>query len=427
MLSILTDHWQIFAGVTIFIAALFSYLIGRRQGGDSSSRGLGLEELVSLDSKGWAVMTLVAVFGAVIMIGSSAGIGVDYWTGLAINADVTAGSIKTEEAKGFFWFLEYMTVGVVAFFFLAITFELFSDLGTPMASGLKQRKKRHVPELVFAATVGCIIMSLVTKWGYYDDKRDVRRVEVAQTVVEDSRWVRQREEAQAIIDTLGLLPSRGVADAREVATRSTIESLEGRIEAAEAARDAIPASHSTNRTKAQEGIDALSVRLTAAREGIIEVAQIKSNLSTLEEAKASREEAVDRIKETAGMVLDDGRERTRAGDLLFVRILRVGLHQFLCWLFPLVALESFAAWGDARRREESNRKRRKTREVNANTFDAEFEEVHAEPLAIDAKPYYEERTQAEEEELEKFRKQAGDDGGYENGDDRPAVAGDDEE
>lgn len=404
MQSLFSEYWPIITGVALLLVA--TAVLAFRGKGREGVR-LGLEELVTLDSKGWFVMFAVAIFGAVVMIGSSAGIGVAYWTGLAINADVTAGAIRPEAASGFFGFLEYATVGVIAYMFLAIVFELFSDLGTPMASGLKQRRVGVVPQLVFIATVGCIAMSLITKWGYYDDKRDVRRVDAAQTVVADGRWFTQRDEAQATIDRLGDVPSLEVAQAAADAASATIASLEAQIAAAANARDELPPSHSTNRARAQDGIDALSAELAVSRGAVVAAAQIKSDIATHAAAVSKRNEALDYIQASAGKTLASGRERTRAGDLLLVRIMRVGLHQFLCWLFPLVALESFAAWGDARKRERANERRRRTNDIKANTFDADYESIG--PLSIDAKPYYDERAEAEAAETERLRKKRAND------------------
>jgi len=403
------------------VAMVVSFVLVRKRKTDKTK--ISLEELVTLDSKGWLVLTLVTFVGTLIMVGSAMSIGIDYWVGLAIDADQKADRIPLE--PGFF---DVLTVGVVGFFFLALTFESLSDLGTPLASGLKQRKKPLLPELVFAATVGCIIMSLVTKWGYYDDKRSVRLTDNAQMAVEDQSWVKKREEAQALIDALASTPSETVADQMEAAANSTIEELKAQLADATAARDKLPEAHSTNRIKAGERIADISTRLQEAENKLIDVALMRDEIARLAKAKIDRDTANEKIKETAGLVDDQGQGRTPAGDYMVVRALRVGLHQFLCWLLPLIFFEARSAYSETKRKEKANEKRAKTRRKNANTYDAEYSEVDPfedrDPLRLGAGGYYEERSAAEQAELDRLKEEQsqaeGPNGvepnpGYENG------------
>lgn len=411
-MNFLTDHMHWIAGAFALVSAVLVFVLLRRKKGTQGGGKLGLEELVTLDSKGWALLAAVGFAGAVVMIGSSAAIGVDYWSGLAINADVTAGNIRPETITAGAWFgwFEYITVGVIAFIVIALVFEFFSDLGAPMASGLKQRKKKLIPELVLAATVGCVIMSLVTKWGYYDDKVDVRRVAGAETLIDVDTWKVRRDEAQTIIDELASTPGAAVADAREATANTEIIRLEGELEDAKEARDALPVDHSTNRARAQESIDEISDNLAAQRAELVVVAGIRDALTRKAEATSARDEAVGHIRENAGAEDGAGATRQRAGDLLLVRILRVGLHQYLCWLFPIVCLESLAAYRDQRKKEEANERRRETQRAKSGVFDTDWEDVsETEADAPKALGYADTETEpdeSEEEELARLKEQA---------------------
>jgi len=123
-----------------------------------------------------------------------------------------------------------LTVGVVSFCVLACFFELMSDLGTPLSSGFRQRKNFALANFVIIATIGCVFMSVVTKWGYYDDKANVRRVEGAKIAVEDEVWIAQKAEAEAQITALKATPSEDVAVARAATANAKIASLKTELE-----------------------------------------------------------------------------------------------------------------------------------------------------------------------------------------------------
>jgi hypothetical protein len=382
----------------LVVAFVFAALFFRsRRGGDGDDDILGLQHIVTLDSNGWRVLAVVAALGALVMIGSSAAIGIAYWTGLALNAEkIEAGATLADK----------LTVGVVSFFVLALFLELFSDLGTPLSSGFKQRKNKALARFVMVATVGCILMSLATKWGYYDDKSNVRRVEAVQTSVEEDNLKARKAEAEAIIERLKSTPPKAVLDAQRAAVEENIELLSGQLASAEAALEAIPQSHSTNRLKAGERVEGIANKLSAARVELAAITQREADLQALAVARADLETTNTEIKLIAGRVgTENETAHTPIGDHPVVRVLRVSLHQFLCFLFPLVYFESMAAAVDTRKKEEANAKRRQSIAEKTNTIDVPPENVRpAEPAQLTATGFYEEEQEREAEELDELKR-----------------------
>lgn len=382
----------------IVVALVFAALFFRsRREGEGEDDILGLQHIVTLDSNGWRVLAVVAALGALVMIGSSAAIGIAYWTGLALNAE----KIEPDAALN-----AKLTVGVISFFVLALFLELFSDLGTPLSSGFKQRKNAALARFVMIATVGCILMSLATKWGYYDDKSNVRRVEAVQTGVEEQNWTDRKGEAEDVIERLKATPPKAVLDAQRKAVEANIALLKDQLAVAEGALASVPESHSTNRLKAGERVEAATNKLSAANVELAAIAQREADLTTLSEARAALNAANAKIKELAGKVgTDNETAHTPIGDHPVVRVLRVSLHQFLCFLFPLVYFESMAAAVDTRKKEEANAKRRQSAAERANTIDVPAENVRpADPAQLTAAGFYEEEQEREAEELEELKR-----------------------
>lgn len=399
-MNIVLDWINIVAMLVALSASVILFYTLRKRKRAVDKTPLNLEDFVTLDSQGWAVVSLFAAVGAFVMILSSAAIGIAYWTGLAIEGDVSGGVIDLAKAKadGLFSFRHYLTVGVVGFFCLAMVFETFSDLGVPLASGMAGRKKPLLPQLILAATLGCIVMSVVTKWGYYDDKREYRVTQLEREVESDTQWHDVKARAEATILRLSGTPSLAVADARLTAAEATITRLEDQIADAKTARNEIPESHSSNRLRAQDQINELQRDLTAAEQERIAVEGIKENRAALDAAEASLLTANAEILKLVGSGGDDGSVRIKAGDAAFVRVFRVGIHQFLCWLFPMLWFEGRAAYRDVKRKEEANEKRRQTNAAKANTWDADFEETGTKPAspAIEVSDQYFEDKQAKE-------------------------------
>lgn len=394
----------------VFVGIVCIVLMLRARNSDSKGEVLGLQHIVTLNSGGWLILSAVSALGALVMILSSAAIGIDYWTGLAVNADRMAGKIPVVgEIKGLG---DYLTTGVISFFVLALFLELFSDLGTPLSSGFKQRKNNALARLVLIATVGCVAMSLATKWGYYDDKTNARRVDAVKTTAQEQALTDRRDDAQGIIDRLEITPPQAVLNAMRSATEENIELLERQLTTAERALAEIPASHSTNRLKAGEAVSAAATKLSAARIELAGIRQSEADLVTLATARDELKTVEDDLKEIAGKVgsSDEGGAHTPIGDLAVVRLLRVALHQFLCFLFPLVFFESTAAFGDTRKKEEANKKRRQTLDEKANTIDVPSEDVRAAtpgpPPRIGAKGYYDDVQSEEAKEVEELKRQA---------------------
>lgn len=398
--------WTIYVAMAgTFLLGLFTFWLLRKRKVTIKDKPLSiaeqLGEFVTLDSYGWKVVYTFGAIGALVMIVSSAAIGIAYWTGLAIDGDIAGGVIEVKEGEDLGLF-DVITVGVVAFFVLALILELFSDLGVPLASGLSGRKKTLLAQLVVAATAGCIFMSLVTKWGYYDDKREFRETQQERQVEADTQWHRKSRAAAATIERLNGTASQAVATAKRDTAETTITELKAQIEDAQKARDAIPETHSTNRLRAQEIINELNRDLRAQELIKVEAVQIIADREELDKALADQALADAEILKLVGSTEDNGSVRVAAGDVTAVRVFRVGIHQFLCWLFPIIFFEGRAAYRDVKKKEEANEKRRATMEDKKNTVDADFTEAPAQaaPVEIEVgQEYYDERTDREAAEV----------------------------
>lgn len=399
-MNIVLDWINIIAMLVALSASVMLFYVLRKRKQRIDKTPLALEDFVTLDSQGWALVSGFAAIGALVMIASSAAIGVAYWTGLAIDGDIAGGVIVPNE-DGSVPLRKMLTVGVVGFFFLALVFETFSDLGVPLASGMAGRKKPLLPQLILAATLGCIVMSVVTKWGYYDDKREYRVTQLEQEVESDSQWHDAKDKAEATILRLGSTPSIKVANARLTAAETTIERLEGQIEKAEDALALIPPTHSTNRNAAQAEVNRLYESLASAEQEKIAVEGIKESRAELDAAEIALAAANAKILELVGSSESDGSVRVKAGDAAFVRVFRVGIHQFLCWLFPMLWFEGRAAYRDVKKKEVAAEKRRATMADKNNTFEADFEEaVASDPVKIEvADKYFEDKRDKEAAEV----------------------------
>lgn len=399
-MNIVLDWINIIAMLVALSASVMLFYVLRKRKQKITKTPLALEDFVTLDSQGWGLVSGFAAIGAVVMIASSAAIGVAYWTGLAIDGDIAGGVIVPRE-DGRILLQDMLTVGVVGFFFLALVFETFSDLGVPLASGMAGRKKPLLPQLILAATLGCIVMSVVTKWGYYDDKREYRVTQLEQEVESDSQWHDAKDRAEATILRLGGTPSIKVADARLDAALTTISRLETQIDGAEKALALIPPTHSTNRNAAQAEVNRLYESLAQAEQEKIAVEGIKEDRAELDAAEVALVAANAKILELVGSAESDGSVRVKAGDAAFVRVFRVGIHQFLCWLFPMLWFEGRAAYRDVKKKELAAEKRRATMSDKANTFEADFEEtVAAEPVKIEvADKYFDDKKDKEAAEI----------------------------
>jgi hypothetical protein len=173
-------------------------------------------------------------------------------------------------------------------------------------------------------------------------------------------------------------------------------------------------------------VNDLYSKLAEAEREKITVEGIKEDRAALDKAEASLVEANAEILALVGSKEADGSVRVKAGDSAWVRVFRVGIHQFLCWLFPMLWFEGRAAYRDVKKKEEANEKRRRTNADKRNTFDADYDEIDPEEdkdlRQLSANGYYEDRAAAEEVEIERLRKEqeerearARQSDGYENG------------
>jgi hypothetical protein len=86
-----------------------------------------LEELVTLDSRGWFFIATTATTGAVIMILTSQLFSSSYWLALAVDSD---GNTISDRWFPFGWFglISVTTISALA---LSVMFELVADIGAP--------------------------------------------------------------------------------------------------------------------------------------------------------------------------------------------------------------------------------------------------------------------------------------------------------
>lgn len=340
-----------------------------------------LEELVTLDSRGWFFIATISTVGAFVMIATSQLFSASYWLSLAVDSD------GNEIPKTLFpigaWF-GLISVTTIAALTLSLVFELVSDIGAPTASGLKKEKKKGTPELLLIATAFAVFMSLASKWGYYEDKRQARAAEAAQVAATDAGASARLAEANATIARLEGTPSADIAKETEEAAARQIVDLTAERQAARDARDAIPENQGTNRLAFQKTIDDLTTKISALEEKKIEAAKIREDAKTLADAKTARDLAQAQLNADAGKLTADKKEVTKIGDLGVVRLIRSGLHQVLCFLFPIIALDAWTTARKVRNREEGAQKAADTRKRNNPNavYDAEFE-----PPAGDVKPF----------------------------------------
>ena len=330
-----------------------------------------LEELVTLDSRGWYLIATLASVGAFVMIATSQLFSSSYWVGLAINAD---GAKMPAHLFPFGW-LALVSIGTVAAFALSVIFELVADIGAPAASGLKKEKKKGTPELLLIVTGLCIVMSLASKWGFYEDKRNHRAEEAARVKVTDSAATAALAEANETIERLKASPSVEIAAATEDAIKKQIADLEAERTEARQARDALPENQGSNRLKYQQTIDAHTKSLGELEEKKIEAQRIREDAKTLADAKAAKIAAEAAIKADAGKLTEDKKEIVRIGDTVLIRLLRAGLHQALCFLFPIIALDAWSTHRAVLKREDAAKRAADTRRRNNpnSVFEGEFE------------------------------------------------------
>lgn len=329
-----------------------------------------LEELVTLDSRGWFLVASIASAGAAIMVLTSQLFSSAYWVGLAIDSD---GKEIPEKLFLFGW-LKLVSITTIAAFALSVMFELVADIGAPAASGLKKEKRKGTPELLLVATAFAIVMSLASKWGYYEDKRQARAIEAAQTAAALSAAADTLEEAQATIDRLAATPSLQTINATAASLAAQSADAKKARDDAIAARDGLPPDHSTNRLRFQEVIDRQTERLADLERQTIANEAARDDLGKLTKARADKADAQKILEADAGKLTSDKKEIVKIGDTILIRLIRSGLHQALCFLFPIIALDAWTAHRAVAKREEAARKAADTRRRNNpnSVFDAEF-------------------------------------------------------
>jgi hypothetical protein len=341
-----------------------------------------LETLVTLDSKGWQLIARVSALAAIALILTSQLFSTSYWVGLAIEADGRTAPDWQGVGAWFKW-AAFISVSTVSFFVLSVVFEVVSDVGAPMASGLKQAKKKGIPELLLIGVALSIVMSLASKWGVYEDKVAIHRAEAAKTRVIDSDASKSLQAAEATIRRLEASPTVAVADATLTSISNQIADLTTQRKDAERGRDNLPESHSTNRLRAQDQINELTSKIGALEAAKIKAVQIKDDAAKLAAAIEAKQTATGALENTAGILDENSEEITRTGDRLFVRIIRVGLHQLLCFLLPIIAIDAAAMSRRVSKREAAAAKAAETRAANASAFDefeADFEAADVAPF-----------------------------------------------
>ena len=341
-----------------------------------------LHELVELDSRGWFFLAVISTITAFVLILSSQAFGMAYWVGYAIDTDGTP--------PGLGW-KDYISITTVSFATLSIVFEWVADLGAPLASGLKKEKKKGVPELLLVCAAFCIVASLVSKWGYYEDKRNASLEDAMKIVMEDNSAQRKLDEAIATIDQFKNAPTVAVAEAKEKSIDKQIADITDARRRAQTSHDALPSDHSSNRIKYQQIIDGHTATLAALEAEKIEAVTIRENAAKLAQAQIDKAAAEKTLADHAGKTeqTETGqKERRKTGDMLFVRVLRVGLHQVLCFLMTIIAIDAFTVHRRVKTREKAAQRGAETRRRNRAKYDAEgdFDEVDLEPGSIEGPP-----------------------------------------
>lgn len=338
-----------------------------------------LEELVTLDSRGWHLVALVSTAGAVVMIGTSQLFSSNYWIGLALDSE----GKSWPTLKGG-WEV-FLSVGVIAALALSIIFELVSDIGAPAASGLKKEKKRGIPEMLLIATAFSIVMSLASKWGYYEDRRQVRAEEAASIAAEDTNAATQLADANATIERLRATPAAEAIDTRAKSVEDRLADARAQRADAIAARDALPANQGTNKLAFQNSINEFSDTIESLEKEKIEIEAQRADLAALKAARDARDSAQAKLAADSGKLTEDRRERVKIGDTILIRLIRSVLHQALCFLFPIIALEAWTAHRKKKTAEEAAAKAAATRRRNSA---ADIAEAAPEPPAEDEGPRF---------------------------------------
>ena len=96
-----------------------------------------LEELVTLDSRGWFFIASISTAGAFVMIATSQLFSASYWLGLAVDSDGNEVPAALFPLGDWLALISVTTISALA---LSLIFELVSDIGAPTASGLKKEK-----------------------------------------------------------------------------------------------------------------------------------------------------------------------------------------------------------------------------------------------------------------------------------------------
>lgn len=341
-----------------------------------------LEELVTLDSRGWFLVASVASAGAFVMIATSQLFSSAYWIGLAVDSD---GLPKPERMFPFGW-LTLITITTITAFALSVIFELVADIGAPTASGLKKEKRKGTPEFLLIVTALAIVMSAASKWGYYEDRRQVRATEAARVAVVDGSAQEALAAANATIARLEGTPSLAVIAEAEKSIAQQIEDARKARDDAATARDALPDSHSTNRLKFQEAVDRQADRLADLEERRIAAQVDRENLERLAKARADKAAAEATLAADAGKLTGEKKEIVKIGDTILIRLIRSGLHQALCFLFPIIALDAWTAHRAVAKREEAARKGAETRRMNNPNAVRDAEYAEAEPGDFEPPP-----------------------------------------
>lgn len=345
-----------------------------------------LEELVTLDSRGWRLVATVASAGAVVMIATSQLFSSAYWVGLAIDSD---GKEIPEKLWPFGW-LALVTITTVSAFALSVVFELVADIGAPTASGLKKEKRKGTPEFLIVVTVFAIVMSAASKWGYYEDRRQARAQEAARISVEDTSAQSTLAEAAATIERLKDTPSLETIAATEASVDTRLETARAALTDARAARDAVPVGQSTNRLRFQAIVDQKEAAVTALEAEKITAQRQREDLDRLAKARADKADAEAKLAGDAGKLTAEKKEIVKIGDTFFIRFIRSALHQALCFLFPIIALDAWSAHRAVKKREDAGKKGADTRRNNnpRAVRDAEYFEAEPGDAGIPPAPKY---------------------------------------
>lgn len=344
-----------------------------------------IAEIVTLDARGWQFVATMSTVSALLLVLTSQMFGTSYWVGLAADSDgfvwpqVCDAANNCERAGWWRAILSGLSVATVSYFILSVVFEITADLGAPIAAAMKQQKKKGLPGMLLVAVTLAIAMSLISKWGIYEDTKNVRASEGAQMSVMEEDATARLDEATKTIERLNGTPSVEVANATRSSVERQIATLEASIADAKKERDTIPESHSTNRGDAQQRIDRLTLELVAKEEAAIQATTIEENAKQLKQARADREKAREDLKNAAGTTGGDGGGSVRIGDHPIARMIRAGLHQWLCFLFPILSLEARTTARAKKKASDAGKKGAQTKRENANTYDAEYEDVSEEP------------------------------------------------